>query len=325
MNPSNLNQKIIISNPDIFEHKKLIFQKSFKYHNDDDGKKDKILYVTDFDYTLFNKFNYETGDKYISSYDMYTREAFGGAQNFIIEERKKLFAKYLKYEEDLTIDENIRKEKLLEWNTEGLKLMAIPEFTFDSIKKMIELKKNKKNVNIKNNLIEFYEKLIELNIPIIIISGGIKEIIIEFLCSYNIKGFEEYIKRGRLNFIANEFIFDEKTKKCIGMNNDVIYGYNKSEHLAKLVHEKYPNIENIFVAGDLETDYMAIEKLNLDKNKNIIGIGFLYYYPDEVKNEKFKLDDNEQIKNFKKYFDINILMDEGYDYPCKLLNLFNTN
>ena len=77
--------------------------------------------------------------------------------------------------------------------------------------------------------------------------------------------------------------------------------------------------------GDLETDYMAIEKLNLDKNKNVIGIGFLYYYPDEVKNEKFKLDDNEKLEIYKKYFDIIILMDEGYDYPCDILNLFNTN
>ena len=86
------------------------------------------------------------------------------------------------------------------------------------------------------------------------------------------------------------------------------------------MHEKYPNI-----AGDLETDSMAIEKLNLDKNKNVIGIGFLYYYPDEVKNEKFKLDDNEKLEVYKKYFDIIILMGEGYDYPCELLKLFKTN
>ena len=320
MNPSN--KKIIISNSDIFEQKKLIFQKSYKYHADDDGKKDKILYVTDFDYTLTNKYNYETGEKYISSYDFYTREAFGGDQNYVIEARKKLFAKYLKYEEDLTIDENIRIGKLLEWNTEALKIMVTPEFTSDSIKKMIDLRMEQKVINIKKNIVEFYEKLIELNIPIIIISGGIKELIIEYLRLFNIKGLDEYIAKGRLSFIANEFIFDEKTKKCIGFNKDVIYGYNKSDHVAKLVHEKYPNVENVFVLGDLETDYKSIEKLNLDKDKNIIGIGFLYYYPDEVKDEKFKIDNNEKINLFKKYYDVNILMDEGYDYPCELLNIF---
>lgn len=325
METSNKNQNIIITDKDILEQKKLIFQKSYIYHADDDSKKDKILFVTDFDYTLFNKYDYETGEKYTSSYGMYNREAFGGDQNALIEERKKLHGEYLKYEEDLTIDENIRKEKLLEWNTKALQKMAHPDFTLDSIKKMIELKNNKKYINFKKNVNKFYEKLIELNIPIIIVSGGIKEIIIEFMHLFNIKGLDEYIKRGRLSFIANEFIFDEKTKKCVGYNKDVIYGFNKSEHLEKLVHKKYPNIENVFVFGDLETDYKSIEKLNLDKNKNIIGVGFLYYYPEEVKDEKFKMDDNDKIESHKKYYDVILLMDEGYDYPYELLNIFKSN
>ena len=63
----------------------------------------------------------------------------------------------------------------------------------------------------------------------------------------------------------------------------------------------------------------------MDKNKNVIGIGFLYYYPEEVKDEKFKIDNNEKIEIYKKYYDVNILMDEGYDYPCELLNIFKIN
>ena len=325
MNPSKFNKKIIISNIDILEQKKIIFQKSYKYHDDNDGRKDKVLFVSDFDYTLFNKFNYETGDKYISSYGIYNREAFGGDQNCVIEERKKLHDYYLKYEEDLTIDENIRKQKLYEWNKKAFDIIAHPDFTFDSIKTMVKLKNDKKFVNVKKNLNKFYEKLIELNIPIIIVSAGIKEIIIEFMRLFNIKGLDEYIEKGRLSFIANEFYFDEKTKKCIGYNKDIIYGFNKSEHLKKLVQEKYPNIENVFVFGDLETDYKSVEKLNLDKNKNVIGIGFLYYYPEEVRDEKFKIDNNEKIEIYKKYYDVNILMDEGYDYPCELLNIFKIN
>lgn len=317
-------KKIIISNKDILEQKKSIFQKSYKYHSDNDGTKDKILLVSDFDYTLFNKINYETGDKYISSYGMYNQSVFGGDQEKVIEKRKKLHAHYLKYEEDVTIDEEIRKTKLLEWNVKALDIMAHPDFTFDSIKKMVELKNDKKYIKLKDKVKEFYEKLMELNIPIVIISGGIKEIIVEFFHLINIKGLDEYIKKGRLSFIANEFIFDEKNNnKCIGYNKDVIYGFNKSEHLAKLVHEKYPNIENVFVLGDLDTDYKSIEKLNLDKNKNVIGIGFLYYSLEEIKNENFKIDDNEKLEMFKKIFDVNLLMDEGYDYPIELLNIFN--
>ena len=322
MDSSQQNKKIIITDPHILEQKKLIFQKSFKYHDDNDGTKDKIIFISDFDYTLFNKYNYETGDKYTSSYGMYNQDVFGGNQETVIEARKKLHAYYLKFEEDISIDENIRKEKLLEWNVKALELMAHPKFTKESVKKMVELKYNDKFVNIKKNVSKFYEKLIELNIPIIIVSGGIKEIIIEFMQLLNIKGFNDYIKKGRLSFIANEILFDENTKKCIGYNKNVIYGFNKSEYVAKLVHEKYPNVENVMVFGDLDTDYKSIEKLNLDKNKNVIGVGFLYYYPNEVKDEKFKIDDNDSLEFFKKFFDVNLLMDEGYDYPIELLNIF---
>ena len=322
MDTLNHSKKIIISDPTLLEHKKLIFQNSFKYHADDDSIKDKILFVSDFDFTLFNKYNYTTGEKYISSYGAYNQDAFGGNQAYIIEQRKKLHDYYLKYEEDLSIEENVRKEKLLEWNSKALNIIVDPRLTSDSIKKMIELKNDKKFINFKKNVDKFYEKLIELNIPILIVSGGIKDIIIEFLQLLNIKGLNDYIKRGRLLFIANELIFDEKTKKCIGYNKDIIYGFNKSEHVEKLVHEKFPNVENVFVFGDLDTDYKSIEKLNLDKDKNIIGVGCLYYYPEEVKNEKFQIDNNESLERFKKIFDVNLLMDEGYDYPYEMLNIF---
>ena len=157
MSESKINRKIIISNPEILEQKKSIFQKSYIYNSDNDSKKDKILFVSDFDYTLFNKYNYENGDKYISSYGMYNQSVFGGDQEIVIEARTKLHATYLKYEEDATIDENIRKEKLLEWNTKALELMAHPEFTLESVKKMVELKNDKKFINFKKNLNKFYK------------------------------------------------------------------------------------------------------------------------------------------------------------------------
>ena len=263
------SSRIIISNEKILENKKEIFKKSFKKHEDNDGKKDKILVVSDFDYTLFNKYNYLTGKKYESSYGMYNKDVFGGDQKDFEDKRKILHSIYLKYEEDLSIDENIRKEKILEWNTRALGYMLHPNFTRDSVKKMVEIKSDKNGINFKTNVAKFYEKLIELNIPIIIVSGGIKEIIIEVLKLLNIKGLDEYIKNKRILFVANEFIFDENNK-CIDFNRNIIYGFNKSEYVKKLVDENFPNIENVFVLGDLDTDYKSVEKLNLDKDKNII-------------------------------------------------------
>ena len=317
----NNHPKIIISNENILEEKKEIFKKSYIKHDDDDGKKDKLIVVTDFDFTLFNKFNYSTGEKYDSSYGMYNQDVFGGDQKDFQNKRKMLHKLYLKYEEDFSIDEKIRAEKIKEWNTRALGYMMHPNLTRNSFKKMVEIKYNKNEIDFKKNVTKYYEKLIELNIPIIIVSGGIKEIILEILKILNIKGFEDYIRRKRILFIANEFIFDENDK-CIDFNKNVIHGYNKSESVKHLVNDNFPNVENVFVLGDLDTDYKSIEKLNLNKDKNVIGIGYVYYYPEELKNKEFDYENNNQINKFKQIFDVNLLMEEGYDYPIELLNIF---
>ena len=316
------HSKIIISDSKILETKKEIFKNSYINHKDDDGKKDKIIVVTDFDFTLYNKFNYSTGEKYESSFGTYNQDVFGGNQNQFREKRVQLFNIYSKYEEDFSIDEKTKEEKLEEWAKEEMKWMIHPNFTRESITKMVKLKNEKKLINFKKNIKQFYEKLIELNIPIIIVSGGIKDIILEILRLLNINGLEDYIKRKRLFIVANEFIFDIKGK-CIDYVKNIIHGFNKSKYVKKLVDENFPNIENCFVLGDLDTDYKSIEKLNLKKDKNIIGIGYIYYNPDDLKNKDFDIYNNEKINEFKKIYDINLLIDEGYDYPLDLLNIFN--
>ena len=316
------HSKIIISDSKILENKKEIFKNSYINHKDDDGKKDKIIVVTDFDFTLYNKFNYSTGEKYESSFGTYNQDVFGGNQNQFREKRVQLFNIYSKYEEDFSIDEKTKEEKLEEWAKEEMKWMIHPNFTRESITKMVKLKNEKQLINFKKNIKQFYEKLIELNIPIIIVSGGIKDIILEILRLLNINGLEDYIKRKRLFIVANEFIFDIKGK-CIDYVKNIIHGFNKSKYVKKLVDENFPNIENCFVLGDLDTDYKSIEKLNLKKDKNIIGIGYIYYNPDDLKNKDFDIYNNEKINEFKKIYDINLLIDEGYDYPLDLLNIFN--
>ena len=230
-----------------------------------------------------------------------------------------LHSTYLKYEEDLSIDEQTRKDKIKEWTTRALGYILHPNFTRESINKMVDIKKD--NIYFKKNVKKYFEKLIELNIPIIIVSGGIKEIIIEVLKLLNIKGLDDYIEKNRLFIISNEFIFD-KNNKCIDFNKNVIYGFNKSEYVKKIVDEYFPKVENVFVLGDLDTDYKSIEKLELDKDKNVIGIGYIYFNPNDLKNKDFYYENNELVNSFKKIFDINLLMEEGFDYPLELLNIF---
>ena len=312
------NSKIIISEEKILNYKKDIFKQSFIKNGDDEGKKDKIIVITDFDFTLFNKYNYSTGAKYESSFGMYNQDVFGGNQKEFKKKRVMLHEIYAKFEEDFSLDKKIREDKLREWCVKEMEYMIHPNFSRNNIRKMVELKP----IDFKKSVSKFYEKLIELNIPIIIVSAGIKEIILEILRLMNIKRLDNFIERKRIHFVANEFIFNSDNK-CIDFNKDVIHGFNKSEHVKKLIDENFPNIENVFVLGDLDTDYKSIEKLNLDKNKNIIAIGFINYNPDEINNKDFDIYDNGKINEFKKIFDINLIMDEGYDYPLELLNIFH--
>ena len=312
----------IFSDKQKLEIKKQIFKKSYINHKDLDSKKDKIILVTDFDYTLFNKYNYSTGEKYDGSFGMYNQDVFGGDQKNFLQKRKNLYNTYIKYEEDFTIDEKTKKEKLIEWSVKQMEDMLHPNFTRDSIRKMVEMKNDKRQIYLKKNIGKFYEKLIELNIPIIIVSAGVKEIIIDFLELLNIKGLDDYIKNKKILFVANEFVFDGNGK-CINFNRNIIHGYNKSEYVKKLVDEYFPNIENAFVLGDLCTDYKSIEKLNLNKDQNIIGIRFIYYTPDDLKNKDFNYENNKQINEYKKIYDVNLLMEEGYDFPLELLSIFD--
>ena len=312
--------KIIITNENILSSKKDTFKKSYTFNATDNGLNDKIIVISDFDFTLNNKFNYETGKRYESSYGCFDKGVFGCDQEKFTKERLETRAKYIKYEEDNSFPLELRKEKLYEWNKIALKHMSDENFTRDHVKLMIE--NNREQIHFKKNVKEFYEKLIKLNIPIILVSGGVKEMIEEMLKMLNIEGLDDYFKRKRIFIIANEFKFDEKTKKCTGIREDIVYGYNKPEYVKNLVDKYFPNIENILVLGDLVTDYESISLLKMNKDKNVIGIGFIFFTPSEYK-KGIDVNNNENIKFYQTVFDIVLLLDEGYDYPLKLLSIFS--
>ena len=313
--------KLIITDESLLSSKENTFKKSFTFNSTDNGLNDKIAVISDFDFTLNNKFDYETGVRYESSYGCFDKGVFGCDQEEFTKLRLETRAKYIIYEEDNSYPLELRKQKLYEWNELALKNMTHENFTRDHVKLMIE--NNRDKIHFKKNVKTFYEKLIKLNIPIILVSGGVKEVIEEMLKLLDIEGLDEYFKRKRIFIIANEFIFDEKTKKCVGVNKNIVYGYNKPEYVKNLVDTNFPNIENILVLGDLVTDYESISLLKLNKDKNVIGIGFLYFTPAEVK-KGIDVSNNETIKSYQTVFDIILLLDEGYDYPLKLLDIFSS-
>jgi 2-hydroxy-3-keto-5-methylthiopentenyl-1-phosphate phosphatase len=271
--------------------------------------KNKLLYITDFDYTITRKYNYLTNEKFRNTYSIYNQEVFGGNQSLYLLKDKELAELYEKYEENNSYDYDIRKKKLYEWYKLSLINMSHEKLNKESFKKMVEL--NFDYIKMRNKFKILFELLIKEDIPIIIISGGIKEIIIEILKTLNIKEFNNYLSKKKVIIIANSLL--EKDKQ------EMIYPFNKNLIIKKILDKNYKGFESIIIVGDLITDYQSINELDIDKEKNVIGIGFLDYEPKKMNIVKNNYKNDIIFKEYFNVFDIVLLNDQGYDYIIDIL------
>ena len=273
--------------------------------------RNRIIYITDFDYTITSKYNYSTGKKCLNTYSIYNQEAFNGDQKLYLSQDKKLAELYAKYEEDTSYDYETRKRKSFEWYELSLLNMSNEKITPESFKKMVEL--SIEHIKFRNDFKVLLEILIKKDIPIVIISGGIKEIIIEILKTLKVPGFEDYLKQKRVIIIANSLLdeegnlinWKEKEKK-----EDIIYPFNKNIIIKKNLEKYFDKFESIIIVGDLISDYKSIEEIKINK-ENIIGFGFLDYNPSKI-NSDFDYKKDSLFKEYSDIFDVVLINDQGY-------------
>ena len=307
---NNMNQLIEITNIDNFSSKLQNFITSFK-------NKKNLALLTDFDFTITKLYNYQKNKTLGSSYRFYDEGLIGGDQQKITKAQDDLCKKYINYERDTSIDIKIREEKMHEFYSKSLDIYINPKFTRDSIGKMLEKLKDK--FEIRKYLKEYFELLIELEVPIIIISGGIKEVIIDLL-KQSIKDFELYCIQKKIVIIANELIFD-KEKGCIGYSPDVIYTFNKSYFVKKIIEKDFPQIENYLIFGDHLNDYDSVQDLNLSQ-EHIIGFGFINIKPEYIEDESKKKEIAKNIEDYKKVYDVNLIGDTDFLFMLKIMEMF---
>jgi 2-hydroxy-3-keto-5-methylthiopentenyl-1-phosphate phosphatase len=309
----NMNQLIEITDINNFSSKLQNFISSFK-------NKKNLAVLTDFDFTITKLYNYQKNKTLGSSYRFYDESLIGGDQQKIIKAQDDLCKLYINYERDTSIDIKIREEKMLEFYSKSLDIYINPKFTRDSIGKMLEKLKDK--FEIRKYLKEYFELLIELEIPIIIISGGIKEVIVDLL-KQSIKDFELYCIQKKIVIIANELIFD-KEKGCIGYSPDVIYTFNKSLFVKNIIEKDFPQIENYLIFGDHLNDYDSVQDLNLSQ-EHIIGFGFINIKPEYIEDESKKKEITNNIEDFKKIYDVNLIGDTDFLFMLKIMEMFKKN
>ena len=143
--------------------------------------KSNTIVLTDFDYTISKRFNENSNDQLYSTYDFINYSKLGEKIN-LNERNTELRKYYLPLETDISLELNQRISIIKEWFIKALHLYMECKFTYKDLENMIEEGLNEKNkFYFKDFFIEYFNKLIELDFPIIIVSGGLKKLLIFYL------------------------------------------------------------------------------------------------------------------------------------------------
>ena len=304
-------ESTIISNEISFSNKKTNFIKNSNNSN--------TIILTDFDYTISKRYvnNNNNLNEYYSTYCFIEQSDLSKKIN-LLEKINKLKEKYLSYETNTNISYKEREEKIKEWFIKTFELYIKCNFTYFDLENIVNEGLNKKDkFFFKDYFFEYFNKLIELNFTIVVVSGGIKEII-EILFKKFIKNYESLKKNKKIIILANYFIFNKSTGVIEKYNSDdLIFTFNKSIEIKKLIDKQFKNIQYILLFGDHLNDIDMIKDLNILK-ENIISFGFIN---GKINNngDNYNEESKKQIELYKQTFDVNILND-SYLFIIDILN-----
>lgn len=249
-------------------------------------EKDNFYVVADFDKTLTEGNSNSTWAVLSNANELGEEYA---------KKRKDLYNYYRPIEIDSNISDEEKSEAMSDWWRAHINLFFEYGLKEDSIKKGI------KNGGLKyrEGAKEFLYKMKELNVPVIIISAGIGNIIEEFL-KYEKDNFDNiHIVSNYINF-ENGYIKDFKGDTIHALNKNIVKLDNTSKEL--LIKRK-----NILLLGDGLADLKMISK---NDRENAITVGFL--------EEKVE----ENLEYFNKDFDV-VLTNQGTFYDVnKILKIY---
>ena len=305
---NEINGQLVFKNLQDFNSKLQNFSNSYKIN------KKKLAFLLDFDFTITKLYNYQTKQNLLSSYRFYDEGLIGGDQEKLLKIQNDLTNTYSKYEHDISIDIEIRKEKVYEYYAKSLDCYMKPTFTRDKVGVMLEKLKDK--YELRKYTKEFFEILLEMEIPIIIVSAGVKQVIEDLLIKI-IPEIEKFVEQKKINIIANDLIFD-KDKGCVGYSKDIIYTFNKSSFVREIMKKYFQEYEKVFIAGDHLNDYDCVHELDLPK-ESVIGFGFLNIKPDDLDNKDKEEEKNKKIELYKNIYDAVLVGDADFQFLVESL------
>ena len=242
---------------------------------------DNIYVVADFDRT-------------ITDYDSATcwsvlSDAYFASPDYV-KEASLLYSKYRPLEISSEIALDIKNKAMEEWFLKHMDLLVKYKMGEEFFRKVFH---NLDHMKLREGAKEFLTFLSENDIPIIIMSGGITNIIEKFLvlnnCYYD-----------NIHIISNRMVFDEDF--IIDNLPSIIHSYNKNEtFIPEWINKDLRKRKQVILLGDQAGDLHMIDKSIHDK---VLSVGFLPYdlpYQLDYYCEKFdivcdKEDDYHKVK-----------------------------
>lgn len=263
--------------------------------------KSDLIILSDFDQTFTKrKFN---GKGIYSSYQIFDNSKSVSSNNKYLSQIDDLFQKYGKYERDISVPFEERLEKIKYWYIQDLKLKSKLGFNKRDFDSFLDEAIISGGIKFRKGLLNFLGLIKERKIPLVILSGGISEVI--ETCLRKLIGdseFEDLVNEKLLNIIGNKFVYNEEGN-VVDIQTPIIHTFNKDKFALKAVNELGKEGGNFIVVGDHMND---MDMINSTKYKEIIGVGFDNY----IKGD-----------SFLERYDICIQGDGDFDFISNMVDI----
>ena len=252
--------------------------------------KDSLHVISDFDKTLTKAFI--KGQKTHTSIAQ-IREGGYLSKNYV----KKSFALYDKYhpfEINHKISDSEKDKKMMEWWSRHIRLLVEQGMN----RKVVEDIIKNKRILLRKGAEDFFKKLYEKNIPLLIFSAGVGDIIEGYLES-------EGLLYGNVHIVSNFFDYD-KNGSVKGYKSKIIHAFNKDEFAIKgtkyfgMIKER----KNVILIGDSLGDVDMAKGL---EHEVILKIGFL----------NKDIEENRDV--YERNYDVVILNDGPMDFVVSMI------
>ncbi|CAF1378434.1 unnamed protein product [Adineta steineri] len=296
----NFIDKLLKNNPHVHIHNdKRIHVEEIICSLINDGRK-MLHVVADFDFTLTmyekNGCPLPTTFAVVESNEHVTLPD----GSLVRDQADQLRLKYHAIEHDvsLTIQEKI--PYMIEWWQKAQSLILASNLNQSMMRELVYQSK----LELRQGVNEFITDLLQSDIPILIFSAGLGDVIKIFLE----KEIPKFKYNHKSSHIVSNFIQYDLNGNLISFNKKLIHSFNKNEHEIEdtSYYQSILNRSNVILLGDTLGDVGMVGGMN--NLKQVLKIGFL--------NGSIPA----KLEVYKKVFDIVICDDHTFDIPNLILN-----